>query len=187
MNRKGTTKLLSDMLVRDVLTRKYWANEVTFNYGRKDECRIDFMEFKPVNQSASGIEKGSFSAFEVKCCLSDYRSANGHNLIMDKNYYVMPMELYAKIVRELPYNVGVYCPIPHGRDKHGEFDSPTKAEELTMESATMQCIKSTHLRERDISVSTALFCMMRSGHTIIEAEITKCESLLVAPKKEDRP
>lgn len=165
VNRKETTKLLSDMLVRDVLKRKYWANEVTFNYGRKGECRIDFMKFEPVNQTTSGIERGVFSAYEVKCCLADYKSKNGHNLIMDKNYYVMPMELYKKVVRELPHNVGIYCPIPHGRDKHEEFDNPTKPEELIAEKATMQCITAAHPKDRAISNSTALFCMLRSGYT----------------------
>lgn len=165
MNRKETTKLLCDLLVRDVLPRKYWANEVTFNYGRKGECRIDFMEFKPVNQSTSGIEKGTFTAFEVKCCLADYKSKNGHNLIMDKNYYVMPMELYQKVVRELPHDVGVYCPIPYGKSKYDEFENLTKTEDLQIESATMKCVMNAHLKERTISNTMALFCMLRSGYT----------------------
>lgn len=166
MNRSKTTKLLGDMLVRDVLAGKYWSDETTFYYGRKGECRIDFMQFKPVNQSTSGIEKGVFTAYEVKCCLADYRSDNGHNLILDKNYYVMPMELYAKVVRELPYNVGVYCPIPNSREKFDEFENPTKTENLTMDSCTMKCIKNCHPKDRDISVSMALFNMLRSGYTL---------------------
>lgn len=164
MNRKETTKLLSDLLIRDVLLKKYWANEVTFNYGREGECRVDFMSFAPVNQTTSGIEHGTFTAYEVKCCLADYRSKNGHNLQFDKNYYVMPMELYKKVVAELPHTVGVYCPIPTYKDKHEEFENPTKMEDLREEGFKMQRIKNTHPKSRDISNSVALFCMLRSGY-----------------------
>lgn len=165
MNRKGITKLLGDLLIRDILHKKYWANEVTLNYGRAGECRIDFMAFAPVNQSTSGVEKGSFTAYEVKSCLADYRSNNGHNLIMDKNYYIMPMELYKKVVSELPYNIGVYCPIPYGRDMHKEFESPTTAEELVYDKCKLQCVKNAHPKDREISNSVALFCMLRSGYS----------------------
>jgi len=166
MNRKPVTKMLGNLLIRDALYKKYWANEVTFNYGRTGECRIDFMTFMPINQSTSGIEKGSFTAYEIKSCLADFRSKNGHNLIMDKNYYVMPMELYKKVVNELPYNVGVYCPIPRGRNKHDEFEKPTKTEELTYDACELICIKSSHPKERNISNSVALFCMLRSGYNV---------------------
>ena len=76
MGRKETTKLLSDMLITDVLSGKYWANEVTFFYGDDGTIRIDFMKFEPINQTVSGIEKGVFTAYEVKSCLADYRSKN---------------------------------------------------------------------------------------------------------------
>jgi len=163
MNRKETTKLLGEMLIRDVLRKKYWANEVTFGYGGPGEHRIDFMTFKPVNQTTSGIEKGDFAAHEVKCCLADYRSKNGHNFTMDKNYYVMPMELYKKIVSELPHNVGVYCPIPGDKEKSNEFENPTRTEDLTEKGFAMRCMKNAHPKNRDISNSVALFCMLRSG------------------------
>lgn len=165
MDRKTTTKLLSDLLIRDILMGKYWSSEVTFNYGRVGECRIDFVSFTPVNQSTSGIERGTFSTYEVKSCLEDYRSKNGHNFTMDKNYYVMPMEVYKKIVRELPHNVGVYCPIPNSKSKHDEFENPTLLEDLQEKRTTMTCIKSAHQKDRDISNSVALFCMLRSGKT----------------------
>lgn len=164
MDRKKTTKTLGDLLIHSVLRKKYWANEVTFNWGREGECRIDFVSFTPINQSTSGIEKGSFAAYEVKSCVADYRSANGHNLIMDKNYYIMPMEVYKKVVNELPYYVGVYCPIPHGKSNHDEFESPTKAEQLTLDNCALVCIKNSHQKERSISNPVALFCMLRSGY-----------------------
>lgn len=163
MFRKDITKLLGELLIRDVLNKKYWANEVTFNYGRKNEHRIDFMTFAPVNQSTSGIERGSFSAYEVKSCLADYRSKNGHNLTMDKNYYVMPMELYLKVAGELHHKTGVYCPIPAGREVYDEFEHPTKINELISERLYLRCIRNATTTERNVGNLTALFCMMRSG------------------------
>ena len=35
--------------------RVYWAREVTFDYTTADAKRIDFMKFKPVNNTVSGI------------------------------------------------------------------------------------------------------------------------------------
>ena len=166
MNRKEITKLLSDMLRTDVLYGKYWANEVTFFHGEDGTIRIDFMKFEPKNQTVSGIEQGLFTAYEVKSCLADYRSKNGHNMIMDKNYYVMPMELYKKVVRELPHDVGVYVPIPYTKNKHEEFENPTPLEELAKMRTTMRCIKSCHPQDRKISNLTVLFCMFRSGYTV---------------------
>ena len=165
MDRKETTKLLGDMLRRDVLRGKYWVNEVTFNYGTTHTTRVDFMQFAPVNQSTAGIEQGAFTAYEVKSCLADYRSKNGHNMIGDKNYYVMPMELYKKVVQELPHNVGVYCPIPNGKSKHDEFENPTSLEDLE-HGWTMKNMKPAYKQGRQISNLTALFCMFRSGYTV---------------------
>ena len=40
--------------------RVYWAREVTFDYATSSAVRVDFMKFKPVNNTVSGIEKGDF-------------------------------------------------------------------------------------------------------------------------------
>lgn len=163
MDRKKTTGLLGDMLIRDVLGKKHYSSEVTFNFGRPGQHRVDFMAFEPVNQTTSGIEHGRFTAYEIKSCLADYRSANGHNLYMDKNYYVMPMELYKKVVNELPYYAGAYCPVHIANDMHEEFADPTKTEDLRLGNFELRCIKCAHNHDRDISNSVALFCMLRSG------------------------
>lgn len=80
MNRKETTTFLNRLVHRDILSGDYWASEVTFNHGRKNNFRVDFMKFKPHNQTPSGIEKGTFYVYEIKSCLADYRSPNGHNM-----------------------------------------------------------------------------------------------------------
>lgn len=67
--------------------------------------------------------------------------------------------------KEFSSNVGVYCPVPNDKDKHGEFENPTKAEELTLDKCRLICIRNSHPKDRDVSVSVALFCMMRSGYS----------------------
>lgn len=49
MNRKETTQFLSDLLKRDKLSGrgKYWASEVSLDYGTSDVKRVDFMQFEP--------------------------------------------------------------------------------------------------------------------------------------------
>ena len=38
--------------------RIYWAKEVTFDYATSKSVRVDYMRYKPVNNTVSGIEKG---------------------------------------------------------------------------------------------------------------------------------
>lgn len=111
MNRPETTKWLSKLLEEHIDPkndpRVYWAKEVTFDYGSVSPIRVDYMQFKPVNNSVSGIEKGDVYCYEIKSSVEDFRSKNGHNLIGDFNYYVMPLEVYEKVMDEIPYSVGV--------------------------------------------------------------------------------
>ena len=61
MNRKETTKFLTDLLIHDRLSdRKYYAKEVTLDYGTIQPKRIDVMEFRPKGVVyASDMEKES--------------------------------------------------------------------------------------------------------------------------------
>ena len=89
-------------------SRIYTAREVTFDYGSGHSCRVDFMRFKPLNNSVSGIEKGDFYCYEIKSSVEDFHSKNGHNFLGDYNYYVMPKDVYEKIKKEVPWGVGVF-------------------------------------------------------------------------------
>ena len=81
-NRPETTKMLSDLTIQLIDPhgdqRIYWAREVTFDYRTKHKVRVDFMQFKPVNNSIGGIEHGDFYCFEVKSSVEDFHSKNGH-------------------------------------------------------------------------------------------------------------
>lgn len=115
MSRAETTSALSELTEKLINPHKdpriYWAREVTFDYSTEHAIRVDFMRFKPVNNTISGIEKGDFYCYEVKSSVEDFHSKNGHNFIGDFNYYVMPEEVYEAVKAEIPYRVGVYCPI----------------------------------------------------------------------------
>lgn len=87
-----------------------WAREVTFDYTTNHAVRVDFMRFKQLNNTASGIEKGDFYCYEVKSSVEDFHQKNGHNFIGDFNYYVMPEEVFEKVKKEIPHYVGVYVP-----------------------------------------------------------------------------
>ena len=97
-NRPEVTAMLSLSIQRHICPnsdpRIYWAREVTFDYATTNAVRVDFMKFKPVNNTVSGIEKGDFYCYEVKSSVDDFHSKNGHNFLGDYNYYVMPEEVY---------------------------------------------------------------------------------------------
>lgn len=96
--------------------RIYMSKEVTFDYASINPIRVDYMRFKPVNNTVSGIEKGDFYCYEIKSSIEDFNSKHGHNFIGDYNYYIMPEEVYLKVKDKIPYAVGVYSPkeTPYG-------------------------------------------------------------------------
>lgn len=165
MNRKETTEFLSKLLIRDKLSGigKYWASEVSLDYGTGNTKRVDFMQFEPAGVvGVSGIEKGIFICYEIKSCKEDFESGFGRNFIGEKNYFVMPMATYKKVAFDIPHNVGALVPIPAYAEKIKEFENPTDlSEDRTWKLCTM--IPSyQQLRKR--SMTELLFCMLRSGH-----------------------
>lgn len=128
INRKEiTTKLniLLEQYLKVFDTRIYWAKEVTFDYSTAHKIRIDYMRFKPINNTISGIEKGDFYCYEVKSCVDDFFSKNGHNFIGDYNYYVMERELYEQVKSNIPYGIGVLIP-----NRYHSLESIRKAKRL---------------------------------------------------------
>lgn len=118
-DRPETTKMLSELLEKYIDPRNdpriYWAKEVTFDYSTENPIRVDYMKFKPVNNTVSGIEKGDFYCYEIKSSVEDFNSKNGHNFIGDLNYYVMTEETLEKVQDKIPYCIGVLTPDKWGR------------------------------------------------------------------------
>ena len=145
MSRVETTKLLSELTEKFINPRNdpriYWAKEVTFDYATSHAIRVDYMKFKPVNNTVSGIEKGDFYCYEVKSSVEDFRSKNGHNFIGDFNYYIMPEEVYAAVSLQIPYKIGVYCP----------------------EGMELRVVRKAKRKDRERPVSEMLLMMYRSS------------------------
>lgn len=137
MTRKEITKFLSEgveELINIYDTRTYWAKEITFDYGSAHPIRVDYMRFKPVNNTISGIEKGDFYCYEIKSSVEDFKSKNGHNFIGDWNYYVMPHEVFLQVCETIPYRVGVYCP------NCGQLRSVKRAQRMNRNRATSEML-----------------------------------------------
>lgn len=113
-NRAEITKALSLSLQKYINphndSRIYWAKEVTFDHSTNHAVRVDYMKFKPANNTISGIEKGDFYCYEIKSSVEDFHSKNGHNFLGDYNYYVMPKDVFEKVKSEIPWGVGVFVP-----------------------------------------------------------------------------
>ena len=150
MNRREMTAYLSALLEERLDPRNdqrvYWAKEVTFGYSADEATvRVDYMQFKPKNNTVSGIEKGDFYCFEIKSCVDDFHSPNGHNLIGDFNYYVMSELTYKAVQNEIPFRVGVMIPTT---DWKGD--------------AILSCAKKASRMDREKPVNEMLMMMYRS-------------------------
>jgi hypothetical protein len=99
------------------------------------------VEFVPVNNSVSGIEKGDFYCYEVKSSVEDFHSKNGHNFIGDYNYYVMPRDVFDKVRIKIPFMTGVFCPEGH----------------------ELKSVKKARKKDRTISAIEMIFMMFRSA------------------------
>ena len=146
-DRKEITKMLSLAIEKHINPhndpRIYWAREVTFDYATQNAVRVDYMRFKPVNNTVSGIEKGDFYCYEVKSSVEDFHSKNGHNFIGDFNYYAMPEDVYEKVRNEIPYYVGVFVP----------------SDDIWR---TLKSVKKAKRKDRERPVSEMLLMMFRS-------------------------
>jgi hypothetical protein len=165
MGRKDITEFLGNLLIQERFhgLGKYWAREVSLDYGTTHVRRVDFMQFCPVDQvNISGIEKGVFICYEVKSCKADFNSGFGQNFVGEKNYFIMPMSLYKELKSELPHGVGVLVPIPKGHDKKAESENPT-ALNSNLEDWELVVMKKAFQIGRKRSMNELLFCMLRAG------------------------
>lgn len=174
--RKDITQFLSKLLEQHKLlgVGKYWAKEVTLDYGKSNTRRVDYMQFKPINQlSIDGLEKGIFICYEIKSCVEDFLSGYGQNFIAEKNYLVMTMHTYKALnekgeINKLPYNVGILVAMPTKR-KYDKNNLVEEYEQLTSINDTMHdwyldTIKPAYQVARQKSMIELLFCMLRSKH-----------------------
>jgi hypothetical protein len=147
---------LEEFIDPDNDSRIYWAKEVTFDYATNQPVRVDYMRFVPLNNSASGIEKGDFYCYEIKSSLEDFRSKNGHNFIGDYNYYVIPENVYEHVEKEIPFGIGALI---ERKDSFGNHYLELK--------------KKARRKDRNKSVSEMLLMMFRSANRELRKENEK--------------
>ena len=180
MNRKETTEFLSNLLISNRLSGrgKYYAREVSIDYGTSNVKRVDFMQFEPKGVIyQSDIEKGTFTCYEVKSCKEDVFSGNGLNFIGEKNYMVTTMKCYKEIqpdmrsgrlwehIRtcnpEASAHFGIIVPVPWMVKPEDEYENPTElSKDVTWE---MKIIYPCNQGGRKRATTELLFCMLRSG------------------------
>lgn len=162
-DRKKITKILSKLTEKHISPvndpRIYWAREVTFDYASDHTIRVDYMQFKPVNSSVSGIEHGDFYCYEIKSSVEDFQSKNGHNMIGDYNYYVMPYEVYCRVKDQIPWSVGVLCPEVR-QEKYWENPGDIQLPEDLWDFLVSK--KKAHRANRTRPISEMLLMMFRS-------------------------
>lgn len=181
MNRKEITSFLGTLLVHTKLSGagKYWASEVSLDYGTTKVRRVDFMQFEPAGVVyQSDIEKGRFTCYEIKSCREDVFSGNGLNFIGEKNYIVTTMECYKSIqpdmrdgklwehIRECnpdsSAHYGIIVPVPVFTTIEEEYANPTSLDsDVRWET---KVIVPCNQGGRRRSTTELLFCMLRAGH-----------------------
>lgn len=180
MKRGEITRFLGDLLVNDRLCKrgKYYASEVSIDYGTSDVKRVDFMQFEPSGVTAiSAIEKGTFTCYEIKSCKEDVYSGNGLNFFGEKNYIVTTMACYKDILPDFRSGkfanymsekhpdssiyYGVMVAIPFWGEATEEFNDPTPLSEDR--NWKLEIVLPCRQGIRTKSMTELLFCMLRSG------------------------
>lgn len=180
MDRKKTTEFLEKLLISDRFNGmgKYWAKEVSIDYGTTDVKRVDFMQFEPAGvTSISSIEKGTFTCYEVKSCKEDVFSGNGLNFLGEKNYIVTTMECWKSIQEDMKngkldahitaccpnssHHYGIMVAVPIYTKPEDEYIKPTPLDQAKKWRFVIvfPCNKGPRKR----SLTEMLFYMLRSG------------------------
>lgn len=191
MNRSEITKFLTNVLIKDKLTdRKYYAREITLDYGTDHAKRIDVMQFVPQGVfHVSDIEKGIFICYEIKSCKEDIYSGNGLNFFGEENYIVTTAATYHKLLNDGDLYDGILQ--KYVKEHHPESNSDFGI--LVAVPDTVDCRKINDVKEeihnpsqidgnvqnwklykgwstggrepkRDRSTVELLFCMLRAKH-----------------------
>ena len=54
------------------------------------------------------------TCFEVKITVNDFKSEHGHNFVGNRNYYVVPLEIFEKVLSLVPEGIGLLVYYPSG-------------------------------------------------------------------------
>ncbi|WP_394875491.1 hypothetical protein [Clostridium neonatale] len=77
----------------------------------KNNCNGCIFKSSKLNERQLGIMT---TCYEMKITKADFKSKNGHNFVGNRNYYVMPKELYPKVEDLIEDDIGVILYYGHG-------------------------------------------------------------------------
>lgn len=88
-------------------TPERYGKEIQMSNGKQSGI-VDFVgvDFRTNYSQFAKVPK--IICYEIKVSYSDFLSENGHTLIGDENYYVMPLELHEEILRKDPRLINKY-------------------------------------------------------------------------------
>lgn len=103
--------------------------------------------------------------FEIKQSVSDFHSKAHLSFFGNKNYFVMPLELYEKVKDEIPKDIGVYVAIDHleKKDKKNENGWTSHWAEPVAGDKYLWCIKHARSRLLRADKEIILSSMLRSA------------------------
>lgn len=116
--RPNITSKLSELVEKRLRSeRMYWSPEVNFDKNSRNNRRVDYVGFRPYTPEytiePTSVELGTFTFYEVKSSMADFKSGNGLTFYGDKNYLVCTVELAEQLQREMkiPNQVNaILCP-----------------------------------------------------------------------------
>lgn len=154
-----TTKKLEEMLLS-----KFDRRSDFFVF----ECTIGWYGHEIVDCISYNAQR-EITCYEIKQSVSDFHSKNAVTFIGDKNYYVMPVEIYEKVKAEIPIEIGVL--VACKRIPYTEIDERGRAWEglrIVPGLDELYCIKRCKKRllraDKEIILSSMLRCACRDRY-----------------------
>lgn len=134
-----TEDLEQRLLMRYFKMGSHIAFEVDLRWAMERTIRKDQTSLQPKNIELNdpGIADavqvdnyGVITCFELKVTKSDFHSDAKLSFIGNKNYYVMPEELYSQVKGEIPPNIGVLVPLGN---KDLKCVKPSKSKDMVFD------------------------------------------------------
>lgn len=111
--------------------------------------------------------------YEIKQSVQDFHSKNKLSFFGNKNYFVMPYELYEKVKKEIPNEIGVYVAIE-------------KLEKKSKEEVNEFGIKRTYLWTEPINGLKTLYCIKAAKKQELKADKEVILSSMLRSMQRDR-
>lgn len=143
------------------------------------ECTIGWYGSEIVDCIKYNCQR-EITCYEIKQSVQDFHSKNKLTFIGNKNYFVMPYELYEKVKNEIPYGIGVYVAIDHMEEKERYIQTGmTTRKQYYAEPVDgineLYCIKSAKSidlkADKEVILSSMLRCMQRDRYVRFERNI----------------